>query len=140
MRLRDRGLSLTEVLVSLLLTLMAFGMLYLSWQRSRQLSSLTRHRAAAILASQSLLEEIRAHPYGTEAPLSWAEPNRAPMEYWVDGRKQAVTLRQKVTCKNGAFVGQSQEDQDEVTITMEWDRAGAAAPQRLVVTVPVWRP
>ena len=134
-----RGFAILEVVVALLLVLFAFAMLQMSWKRSRDLALHTRARAAAVLLAQSLLEEIRGHDFGSPAPAHWEQTPRAPLEYYVDGRLQALVLRQRVSCETGAFLGRVSGDRDQVTVRVEWDRPAPLPPGEVEVKVPVWR-
>ncbi len=139
---RPTGFILTEVLIALVLVLIAFFVLYQSAQQSRRMTSMTRHRASAVLLADTLLEEIRAHRFGEPAPVGWEGARRPPLEVWVGGQSRLVNLRHKVTCKTGTFVGRSQQgdfNRDEVTVSIDWDTAAPEPAGHLEVTVPVWR-
>lgn len=132
-----RAFSTSEILIAMLLIGLALAILLVSWKRSRQLSSLTRNRAAAVLQAENLLEEIRAHRFGQPAPASWENPQQPPLEIWVNEKRQSFSVRQSLSFKTGAFVGKPAQDKsrDEVTIKLNWDNP----PGELQVTVPVWR-
>ena len=136
---QGRGFAILEVVVALILVLFAFAVLQVSWMRNRDLALHTRARAAAVLQVQTLLEEIRGHRFGSPAPAYWDQTPRAPLEYYVDGRLQAVVLRQRITCESGAFLGQVEGDRDQVTVRVEWDRPAPQTPGQVEVKVPVWR-
>ena len=126
--------------MALVLAVVAIFLLLGSWKRTRELTSFTRHRAAAVLLGESLLEEIRAHRFGRAAPASWSDDSRRPpLEVWIDGHSRPIALRHQVTCKSGAFVGLAEGNRDEVTVTIDWDNIPPAPPGRLEFTVPVWR-
>lgn len=149
--MRNRGFSLVEIMIALLLVAFGFFTFFSVFSTSSQHSIQTRNRAVANLLAQSYLEEFKAHSYGAPAPPSWSEAEDKPLRLIVRGRETQFKFHKAITYKNGSFVGTSDENNDVVKIVITWrelagDRqAGGSAAgggddnKMLEVEVPVWR-
>ncbi|HXE73498.1 MAG TPA: prepilin-type N-terminal cleavage/methylation domain-containing protein [Candidatus Nitrosotenuis sp.] len=136
-----RGFTIIEILITMLVLAACFVALFMVFSGGARQAVASRNRTVAMLWAQSLLEEIRAHPYGTPEPASWKVEQPAPVRVWVEGRPQDMTFTQKITYANASFIGKSSQDTDEITLTISWREASAQGDgiESLTVKTAVWR-
>lgn len=131
-----------ETILAFFIMAVAFVVLFSVFSGGFRQAVQSRNRTVAIMYAQTLLEEIKAHPWGAPAPQSWTTPTARPVDVVVEGRKQHYEFAQKVTFTTGAFIGTDKEkDYDEVTITLNWHEGVGKNPEKkeLVVKTAVWR-
>lgn len=143
-----RGFTVIEVLVTVAVLIVGVLVLSTTFSMSLRQSTSTRERTYALLLVQSLLEEIRAHPYGTPAPPTWAGSEK---EYLVvlEGRTVETRFQYSVTSSqdqggNGSFFdSNSSAVGDVLKIKVTWTEAtgvgSSGNDQKLEVYTNVWR-
>lgn len=145
------GFSIMELVLVLGVVATAFLVLFTQFSSGARHAVQTRNRVLGLMLKQSIMEEMQAHPYGQAAPSSWPVDAEQVESYvfYVEGKKQAMDFRKKLTMDNYAFIGRSGDDSDVVHLTITWDEAvtpGSAASQqaqrdlrRITADVPVRR-
>lgn len=147
-----RGFTIMEVLATIAVLILGILVLSTTFSMSLRQSSGTRERTYALLLVQSLLEEIRAHPYGAPAPQSWGSED-APTEkqYLVilEGRPVDTRFQYSVTAAtdkggNGSFFDTgSTKVGDVLRVRVTWTEAtgvgSSGTAQKLEVLTNVWR-
>lgn len=132
-----------ETILAFFIMAIAFLVLFSVFSGGFRQAVQSRNRTVAIMYAQTLLEEVKAHPWGSPRPRSWTAPAARPVDVIVEGRKQAYEFAQTFSFKTGSFVGEngSDADYDEVTITLRWREGVGNNPQKkeLVVKTAVWR-
>ena len=141
-----RGFSLVEIIVALGLVMFGFFTFFSVFSTGSHHAIQTRNRAVANLMAQSYLEEFKAHSYGDPAPAAWSEEEDRPLRLVVRGREVQFKFHKEITYQNGSFVGESDENNDVVRITITWREGvgdsqteGADDNKKLQAEVPVWR-
>lgn len=136
-----QGITLMETILAFFIMAVAFVVLFAVFSGGYRAAVQSRNRTVAILYAQSLLEEVRAHPYGQPAPPSWTAPVAHPVDVIVEGRKQHYEFAQQVSYANSSFIGLSDQDADEVTITLKWREGVGNNPtqKELAIKTAVWR-
>lgn len=139
-RLR-RGLGIIELVFALALVCITVLTLISVFSKSSRHAVMSRNRTVAILLAHTLLDEVKAHPYGSPPPRRWLEPKETPVTVYVEGRPQQMDFEKTFEYSNGSFVGQGAGDSDEVSIVIRWSEGvGKNMGQKdLSVKVPVWR-
>ena len=153
---RDRGtgrtgMSLVEIVLAVFIFAVATLILFRAFTANKRLSVQNRDRTAAQLLMENLLEEVRAHPYGTEAPKTWP-PNTEPGSDWesgtfpevqsipayVEGNKQKMVFHRQLSYE-GSLVGDGVKGYDLVTATIRWKDPGKNDLQQLQAKLVVRR-
>lgn len=138
---RSRGLGVIELLFALALVCVAIFTLLSVFSKSSRHAVMSRNRTVAIMLAHTLLDEVKAHPYGVKKPKRWAEPTETPVTVYVEGRPQQMAFMKKMSFQDGGFVGEGSGDTDEVTIKIEWNEGVGSnhGHKEMSVRVPVWR-
>lgn len=139
---QSSGFTLMETILAFAIMAVAFLVLFSVFSGGFRQAVQSRNRTVAIMYAQSLLEEIKAHPFGQKRPQVWLEKTARPVDVVVEGRKQSYEFAQEIKFQTGAFVGEgSDADYDEVTITLNWHEGVGKNPlkKELVVKTAVWR-
>lgn len=141
MRRRSSGLGVIELLFAMALILVTILTLISVFSKSSRQAVMSRNRTVAILLAHTLLDEIKAHPYGSPVPRRWTESRENPVTVYVEGRPQYLNFDKTLEYANGSFVGQGSGDTDEVTLTVRWEEGigNDSGRKELQVRVPVWR-
>ena len=139
--MRSRGLGIVELLFAMGLMVTAVFTLISVFSSSTRHAVMSRNRTVAVLVCHSMLDEFKAHPYGTAAPQSWKESLETPVTVYVEGRPQLMEFHKTISYANGSFVGTSAGDSDEVSVKVEWSEGVGAnmGHKEMSVKVPVWR-
>ena len=141
-RSRRRGLGIIEILFAFSLICISVFTLISVFSKGSKHAVMSRNRTVAILLTHTLLDEVKAHPYGSKRPLRWNETKENPVTVWVEGRQQNMDFTKEIRFKNGSFVDEGEgENFDEVTITVRWKEGAGVnnGNKELTVKVPVWR-
>lgn len=140
-RSRRRGLGIVELLFALALVVTAVFTLLSVFSKSSRQAVMSRNRTVAILVCHSILDELKAHTYGSPPPENWKEEREAPVTIYVEGRPQQMEFRKTLTYANGSFIGQGAGDSDEVTLKVEWNEGIGpnSGLKELTIKAPVWR-
>lgn len=136
-----KGLGIIELLFALALMATAILTLLSVFSKSSRHAVMSRNRTVAILVCHSMLDELKAHTYGSPAPENWSETREAPVTVYVEGRPQQMEFRKTLSYANGSFVGEGTGDSDEVTIKVEWNEGIGVnlGLKELTIKAPVWR-
>ncbi len=140
-RRSSQGLGIVELLFALALVVTAIFTLLSVFSKSSRHAVMSRNRTVAILVCHSMLDELKAHTYGSPAPDNWKEEREAPVTIYVEGRPQQMEFRKTLTYANGSFVGEGTGDSDEVTIKVEWNEGIGpnSGLKEMSIKAPVWR-
>lgn len=138
---RRQGLGLIELLLAMVLMVTAIFTLLSVFSSSSRQAVMSRNRTVAIMLCHSMMDEFKAHPYGSPAPLAWKSPRDYPVTVYVEGRPQLMEFQKTLSYSNGSFVGQAAGDSDEVTLKLEWDEGlgKGMGHKEMTIKVPVWR-
>ena len=148
MRRPKSGFSLAECIIALLVAALALVTFLSVFSSGSRHAVQSRNRTVAILMAETLFDEIEAHPYGEPAPTWWTSQSDEPVEVIVNGRPQQMLFHKRIDYANGSFIGNTNGNEDLLTITISWrenvgDRqSGVVVPQDnkvLSLEVPVWR-
>ena len=136
-----RALGIIELIIAITLMVTAVFTLISVFTRGSRQAVVSRNRTVAILLCHSLMDELKAHPFGTPGPDRWNEPRETPVTSYVEGRAQQMEFRKTLSYSNGSFLGKQTGDTDEVTIKIEWDEGVGknSGHKELTIKVPVWR-
>ena len=117
-----RGFTIPEIILSLGVFVVAALVLLTTFSSSSRQSVQSRNRSLGILIASSVLDEVRAHPFGSPAPLEWSlgQPREESFEFFVDGKPQQMKFQVLLELGNGALVGNSTADSDQATVTVSW--------------------
>lgn len=126
----NRGFSLIEAIVTMIIIATGFLVLLNVFQLSSLHATQTRNRLVAELIADEMLEEINAHKFGTPAPQSWEEPT--VVSVIIQGRKLKTTYTKKIEYTNNSFTGKSIGDYDFITITITWKEGTGVGGQMRV--------
>ena len=136
------GFSMIEVIVTVFIIAAGFLLLYTVFSLHVRHSLLSRNRITAELIADSVIEEIKAHPYGDPAPDSWKKP---VITYAViQGHRIMTTYKKDIQCTyNGSFVGKVPGYTDMVTVKLTWTEGtgteGSGKTRTYKETIPVRR-
>lgn len=138
---RRRALGIVELIIAITLMVTAVFTLISVFTRGSRQAVMSRNRTVAILLCHSLMDELKAHRFGTPGPDRWREPRETPVTSYVEGRPQQMEFSKTLSFANGSFIGEQPGDTDEVTIKIEWQEGLGKNQGRkdLTVKVPVWR-
>lgn len=130
-----------ESILAFFIMAVAFLVLFSVFSGGFRQAVQSRNRTVAIMYAQTLLEEIKAHPFGQPEPQSWKAPTARPVDVVVEGRKQSYEFAQNISFNTKAFIGLDTRDWDEITITLNWHEGVGKNPEKkeLVVKTAVWR-
>jgi Tfp pilus assembly protein PilV len=131
-----RAMSLIEVVLAVFIFVVATLVLFRAFTANKRLSVQSRDRTAAQLLMGNLLEEVRAHPFGLPAPVTWP-PNNPPSKDWesagfpeaqsipafVEGNAQKMVFHRQLAYE-GSLVGKGKSNHDVVTATISWKDPG----------------
>ena len=82
-------MSLVEIILAVFIFAVATLILFRAFTANKRLSVQNRDRTAAQLLMGNMLEELRAHRFGTAAPKTWP-PDQEPGNGWESGTFPAV--------------------------------------------------
>lgn len=129
---QPRAFTMVEVMVALSVVIVAIVVMVSSFSMQLRHSTKTRAGLMASLVMESLVEEVRDHPYGDPAPASWSEP--VSFAWVVEGRRVENKFMRKVEIAskrgNGSFFGKALGNSDVLRLEVSWSEAsGLAASQ-----------
>lgn len=150
--MRRRAFSLIEVLIVVLVVSFGFLALMTVYMSNVRHSTQSRGRMLAILVVESLLNEIKDHPYGTPPPEEWGDrdtgkPAVEVFQVIVQGRPVLTSFDKRIRIApegNGSFFDPSKKQGlDTVEVTVRWREgtadASAEAPKEIQFTMDVKR-
>ncbi|HIB65192.1 MAG TPA: hypothetical protein EYO33_08800 [Phycisphaerales bacterium] len=121
--MKNRGLTLAEIVVAILILVTVMLSYFTLTQSTIRSTGLTRNQVLATQAAENVIEELIAHPYG--APFPEENLNYEP-QLFVQGR--TVETRFKITVEpdrsrggNGSFRGDTNDDFDIVKVEVSWN-------------------
>lgn len=146
-----RAFSIMELIVALMVIMIGFFTFFSVFSTSSQHAIQTQNRAAANMIAQSYMDEFREHTFGTPPPASWTNDTDKPVRMVIKDRETNFVFHKKISYKTNAFVTNSAENSDVVTLVITWKEAAGAnqavgSPtghpednKMLKVEMPVWR-
>lgn len=115
---RARGFTLLECCVATIILLSGFLTVLSMYGMSHRGASLDRNHLYALSVARGVLEEIRAHPYGTSLdPAVLADVH---LQGTVEGEPIDVVFHKAVRFATQAAIGLSSSDTDVATVTVTW--------------------
>jgi Tfp pilus assembly protein PilV len=149
MEMRQRGLSIIEVIITIVVLLFGTFVIISTFSMNLRESSQSRERLMAALVMENLVEEVLAHPYGDPIPKSW-QKREVGFTFIVEGHRQQSKFVRDVTesedTGNGSFFGSSSTtglNSDVVKLTVTWTEASgqgsSGRPKTLVLYLTVRR-
>lgn len=147
----NKGMSLVEIILAVFIFAVATLILFRAFTANKRLSVQNRDRTAAQLLMGNMLEELRAHRFGTAAPKTWP-PDQEPGNGWesgtfpavqsipafVEGNKQQMLFHRQLSYE-GSLIGKGNKDHDVVTATIRWKDPGRSELQQLQARMVVRR-
>ncbi len=129
-RKKRNAFTIIEVLITIFIIVSGFLVLYSVFTMAIRHATQTRNLVVGELMADSLIEEMKAHPYGTPLSNDWKEvqPATNPPTWEkkktlfaiIQGRKIVTTYVQRISFKNGSLIGKSNADEDLVYIGIYW--------------------
>jgi len=137
LRSRQRGVSLIEVLVAIVVFSVGVLGLALMQVKGAQFTREAGTRSTAILQQRSLIDAMRANPEAAKAPVKAADPAAPTADecpYCFDG----TTTPAKVDCSSGCT--SKQIAKNDLAMWLERLRASATGPLSGVLAKVSWDP
>lgn len=136
---REKGVLLVELMVAMCIIVIGILALLGSFALFATLSAKTGNRMYAEMTAKAMMDRIRAHRYGDPEPFNWNSPstlkvlNDIEINEVLKNRKSGnqkvkvsnFSFNKSVEYKNGSFVGKTNDNYDEITLTITWNERSA---------------